>query len=235
MIAGFQPLSLLDYPGKACSIIFTQGCLLRCAYCHNPELIPLSPETRVQSSQTADTFPALYERLEKRKKMVDAVCVTGGEPTIHPGLPELIRGLKERGFFIKLDTNGVRPDVVAPLLNENLVDYVAMDLKAPWERYAEVIRVANPFFVESIKKTFTLIQASGVDHEFRTTIAPGVHMQDDFSRMAGYLRDGEQYVIQQTQFKKTLDPNLTHDDSLSAEALIDSLRTRFPALILSCR
>lgn len=235
MIAGFQPLSLLDYPGKACSIIFTQGCLLRCAYCHNPELIPLPPETSEQSSQTADIFPTLYERLEKRKKMVDAVCITGGEPTIHPGLPGLIRELKERGFFVKLDTNGVRPDVVGPLLDENLIDYVAMDLKAPWERYAEVIRVANHFFVESIKKTFALIQASSVDHEFRTTIAPGVHMQDDFSQMAQYLRDGERYIIQQTRLDKNLDPNLTADVPLNAEELIDNLRSTYPALVLSCR
>ena len=232
-IAGIQRLSLLDFPGRPCAILFTQGCLLRCGYCHNPELIPLPSENTARNSPPS--LADVYHFLERGKKIVDAVCITGGEPTIQPGLIDFIRELKGRGFAVKLDTNGLRPDVVKALLDEALLDYIAMDLKAPWEKYADVIRVTNPLIVANMKKTFALIQNSGVSHEFRTTIAPGVHVAEDFAVMAGYLKSGETYAIQQTRFEKTLDPELSRDTSLSSWTLIDDLKERYRELVVSSR
>ncbi|MEK7619561.1 MAG: anaerobic ribonucleoside-triphosphate reductase activating protein [Patescibacteria group bacterium] len=232
-IAGIQRLSLLDYPGRPCGIVFTQGCLLRCGYCHNPDLIPLPSEgDEVKGHPSKDEAIAF---LERGKKVVDAVCITGGEPTIQPGLTAFIRELKARGFVVKLDTNGVRPDVVRTFLEEKLLDYIAMDLKAPWEKVVNVIRVANPLLVENMKKTFSLIQESGVPHEFRTTIAPGVHTADDFTVMARYLKDGERYAIQQTRFEKNLNPDITRDIPFSAWSVVDELKIRYPQISFSSR
>lgn len=232
-IAGIQRLSLLDYPGRPCAIVFTQGCLLRCGYCHNPDLIPLLSE--VDNVTERPSQEEVIAFLERGKKVVDAVCVTGGEPTIQPGLVDLIQELKARGFAVKLDTNGVRPDVVRQLFDSKLVDYVAMDLKAPWEKVCDVIRVKSPFLVENMKKTFSLIQESGVLHEFRTTIAPDVHTVDDLAVMATYLKKGERYAIQQTRFEKNLNPDISRDISFSAWSVVDDLKTRYPEISFSTR
>lgn len=226
-IAGVQPLSLLDYPGKPCSIIFTQGCIFRCSYCHNPELIPLD------AAPLRDTAEVL-SFLDSRKGIVDAVCITGGEPTIQRDLLSFITMLKQLGLSVKLDTNGIRPDVVEELFAASLVDYVAMDLKAPWEKYRDVIRAGTSQTVDACKKTLSLIQDSGIAHEFRTTILPGVHTRDDFFEMAEYLRPGEHYAIQQTSFKKTLEP-LDKDAQLDVALIADDLRTAFPSITVIVR
>lgn len=224
-IGGFQPLSLLDYPGKPCSIIFTQGCVFRCSYCHNPDLIPL------ESVNLLDERHVL-EFLEKRKKIVDAVCITGGEPTIQKGLLDMMKTLKEKGLAVKLDTNGIRPAVVEDIIEEELVDYIAMDIKAPWERYSEVSKNLTTPIIEACKESMRIIQESGVDHEFRTTIAPGVHTEEDFTTMAGYLKSGGIYYIQKIRFEKTLDPDLVRDMPLDVTGLILQLKSHFPSLYI---
>lgn len=226
-IAGVQALSLLDYPGKPCSIIFTQGCIFRCAYCHNPELIPLD-------AKPAQAVPDVLAFLDERKNIVDAVCITGGEPTIQKGLVDFIGTLNKKGFSVKLDTNGIRPDIVKKLIDARLVDYFAMDLKAPWYRYRDVIRVGNDAIGEAVKETFALIQSSGIDHEFRTTILPGVHTADDFLEMAGYLYPGEHYFIQRTSFKKTLEP-LEMTNSIDTDRLKRDLEATYPSLMIGIR
>ncbi|MBI4599872.1 anaerobic ribonucleoside-triphosphate reductase activating protein [Candidatus Uhrbacteria bacterium] len=227
-IAGVQPLSLLDYPGKPCSIVFTQGCVFRCAYCHNPDLIPLAPATVGKTSDEVFSF------LSKRASFVDAVCITGGEPTLQTGLEPFIEKLKDMGFSVKLDTNGIRPDIVARLVKNKKVDYIAMDLKHRWEEYASVIRVANPALVDRCKETFFLIQSSDVPHEFRTTIMPGVHTREDFFCIAEQLLLGEQYYIQKTATKKTLEP-LPEPTTLDLHQLVLDLRATFPHVSIACR
>ncbi len=228
VIAGFQHLSLLDFPGSTCSIIFTQGCVFRCPYCHNPELISTRPTTTVSEE-------SIFEYLTSHKKMLDGVCITGGEPTIQADLYEFIVKLKGIGFKVKLDTNGVHPELVKKFIAENLVDYFAMDLKHTWEKYQAIIKIGGANTIENCRKTFGIIQNSGVDHEFRTTICPGEHTEEDFMGMAGYLKDGEKYFIQATQFTKTLDPNLPHESTLRVDELLRKLQAAYPRCTIEAR
>lgn len=227
IIGGFQKFSLIDFPERTSSIVFTQGCPFRCAYCHNPELIPFRKEG-------IDKREILCY-LKKEQKLIDGVCITGGEPTIQEGLEGFIRELKDMGFAVKLDTNGVRPDVVSRLIHEKLVDYIAMDLKHVWERYSDVIRVRGEDIMNRCKETFSLLQTSGIDHEFRTTIFPGAHEQKDFFTMVGYLRRGEKYFIQQVGFKKNLDPSISRDTGFDVKVLVEDLHASFPYISIECR
>ncbi len=176
----------------------------------------------------------VMQRMKKNKQMVDAVTITGGEPTIQADLIERIAELKKEGFFVKLDTSGIRPDVVAKLLEEKLVDYIAMDIKHVWERYTDVTQTGKDM-IDKCKTTLSLIQDSGVGHEFRTTILPGVHCENDFFGICSYLRDGEQYFIQETSFKKNLDPTIAREHTFSPPALCRALSERFPNLLISLR
>jgi len=227
IIGGFQKFSLIDFPERTSSIVFTQGCPFRCAYCHNPELIPLKKEGLDKQE--------ILCYLKKEQKLIDGVCVTGGEPTIHEGLEVFIRELKEMGFAVKIDTNGIRPDVVSRLIHVKLIDYVAMDLKHVWEKYSDVIRIRGEDIVNRCKETFSLLQTSGIAHEFRTTIFPAVHTQKDFFTMAGYLKNGEKYFIQETGFKKNFDPAISRDIGFDAEVLAADLREAFPHLSIALR
>lgn len=225
LIAGYQKLSLLDYPKTPCAIIFTQGCSFRCAFCHNPELIPMEGVTILNHED-------IIAELEKRRKMVDAVTITGGEPTLQKDLPEFMAKLKERGFKVKLDTNGVTPAMVKKVIDEKLADYFAMDLKQTWAKYDEVVRVGAPGLIERVKETFGLIQGSGIDHEFRTTILPHSHTAEDFMEMVGYLKEGEKYFIQDIRFNITLEPNLKREKFFDLKTLIFDLRSRYPSLLI---
>jgi len=227
-IAGYQPLSLIDFPGKSAAIVFTQGCVFRCAFCHNPELIPHEPTTTIDPS-------VILESLASRTKMLDGLVITGGEPTLQPKLTEFIRDVKALGLLVKLDTNGVHPNIVANLFSEGLIDYVAMDLKHTWEKYDNVARTGSPRVIENCKTTLEMIQDSGIDHEFRTTVFPGLHTEKDFFDMVGYLKDEERYFIQETRFTKTLDPNLSHDVGFSVPQLVKQLKEAFPRITIEAR
>lgn len=227
-IAGFQKLSLVDYPGIPCAIVFTQGCLLRCGYCHNPSLIPLNNSPR-------HTVDEILAKIEANKKMVDAVCITGGEPTLHKGLVPFMRRLKDLGFRVKLDTNGIRPAAVEEVIASRVVDYFAMDIKAPWEKYLDVIGEGRQSFVDECQKTLQRIQESGIDHEFRTTIHPGVHTQDDLVAIASYLKPGEKYFVQKTSFREVLDPALPRTMQFDPRLTVDMLIQVFPQLSIELR
>jgi pyruvate formate lyase activating enzyme len=227
-IAGFQKLSLLDYPKTPCAILFTQGCSFRCAFCHNPELIPM---VGVMSIPTDEVIA----KLETNRKMADAVTITGGEPTLQSDLPEFMKELKERGFKVKLDTNGVTPAMVKKIIDEGLADYFAMDLKQRWEKYDEVVRVGAPALIERVKETFSLIQNSGIPHEFRTTILPHSHTEEDFMTMVGYLKPGEKYFIQETRFDITLEPDLPRQKTFITSELVAKLRAAYPLLTIESR
>lgn len=227
-IAGFQKLSLLDYPGTPCAILFTQGCSFRCAFCHNPELIPMT------GGPTA-AEDAIVAKLEEHKKMVDAVVITGGEPTLQADLPAFLKRLKAAGYKVKLDTNGVTPNMVKDIIDAKLVDYLAMDLKQTWAKYDEVVRVNSPGLIARVKETFELIQNSGVPHEFRTTILPHSHTEEDFMTMVGYLKPGEKYFIQETRFDVTFEPNLPRQKSFDTEEMVSKLKIAYPNILIDCR
>ncbi len=228
VIAGFQKLSLLDYPKTPCAIIFTQGCSFRCVFCHNPELIPMIGGASIPEDE-------VFKKLLANKKMVDAVVVTGGEPTLQADLPRFLRRLKESGFKVKLDTNGAVPRMIEHIIGAGLVDYLAMDLKQRWGKYDEVICVNAPGLIDRVKETFSLIQNSGVPHEFRTTILPSSHTEKDFMKMVGYLKPGEKYFIQETRFDVTLEPDLPRQKSFDTQELVANLRAAYPEVTIESR
>ena len=229
MIAGFQTLSLLDYPGVISSIIFTQGCVFRCSYCHNPELIPHTAKS------TTITQEEILTKLRRHRNMVEGVCITGGEPTIHPDLPELIRKLKQERFLVKLDTNGINPRMITRLIDEHLVDYLAMDLKHVWEKYDEVARSGSPRTPENCKRSFEVIQRSSIPHEFRTTAYAGLHTEEELIQIGAQLQHGERYAIQPIRYGVTFDSDLTALPSLNIERIVEKLGSLRPDLELIVR
>ena len=178
-IAGLQKMTLLDYPGKVACTVFLGGCNFRCPFCHNGELL-------------GGDFPPLMEDSEllaflaKRQGILDGVCVTGGEPTLHPGLPDLLRKIKALGFLVKLDTNGSRPGVLRALVEEGLVDYVAMDVKNSPARYAPTCGL-DIMDLTAVEKSLSFLLSGAVDCELRTTVVADFHDERSMEEMARWL------------------------------------------------
>lgn len=198
-IGGFQKSSLIDYPEKISAIVFTQGCNFRCPYCHNPELTTgKSEEERGKSSEIKEILVFLKTRVGK----LDGVVITGGEPTLYKDLPEFIRQIKDLGFLVKLDTNGTNPEMLQDLIDKKLIDYVAMDIKAPIEKYSEVIcaKVDTGKVLESIE----ILKKSEIEHEFRTTVVKSQLSVDDFEKMGEMIKGSGKYYLQKFVPTKTL-------------------------------
>jgi len=188
-IGGIHPFTLQDFPGHVACILFTQGCNLRCSYCHNPQFIPL--ETPSQASISAEQALAF---LDARRGLLDGVVVSGGEPTLQPDLLPFLRRIKQEGLLVKLDTNGLRPDVLAEAIGQRLLDYVAMDVKHAPARYAELTRVdVDPLVLAASRD---LLRHSGVAHEFRTTVVPQVHDAEAVESMARFCAGAPLYILQ---------------------------------------
>jgi pyruvate formate lyase activating enzyme len=186
-IAGFQMQSFVDYPGKLAAVVFTPGCNLDCFYCHNRHVL----DEAVPESHTADEVLA---KLDERRGFLDAVVITGGEPTLQRGLDDFIRAVRAMGYLVKLDTNGTRPRVLKALLDEGLLDYVAMDVKAPAERYEEIC--GAPVNVKSIEASIALLIDGPVPYEFRTTVAPQL-TERDIVAIARWIHGARRFVLQQ--------------------------------------
>ena len=177
-IVGIQKLTLLDYPGKVACTVFLNGCNFRCPYCHNAELLGDAEEVM--------TVAGLLAFLRKRQGILDGVCITGGEPTLHPELPALLGEVRALGYAVKLDTNGYRPEILEAVLNQGLVDYVAMDLKNGPEDYAETVGLAQVELAK-IRQSIRLLMDSPVDFELRTTVANPLHSGETITSMADWL------------------------------------------------
>lgn len=188
-IKGLQKTTLIDFPGRVACTVFLAGCNFRCPYCQNPDLVGKAEKLPTISEEEFFRF------LAKRKKWLDGVCITGGEPTINKELPEFIKKIKALGFAVKLDTNGTNPKMVAELLKAGLLDYIAMDIKAPLERYKEIVRVKVD--VDAVKKSAALLMKGGVDYEFRTTVVPGLFDENDAKEIAKWLKGADKYYLQQ--------------------------------------
>ncbi len=228
VVGGFQKLSLVDYPNKVAAVVFIQGCSFRCPYCHNPELVPIKPRLSREAGE-------ILKYLEKKKYFLDGVCITGGEPTMHDGLPDFIKQIKELGLLVKLDTNGSNPTMIKKLIKNKLVDYLAMDLKSSWENYDKVININDKKIVNDCKKTFKFIQSSGVDHEFRTTVFPAMHTKKDFIKMASYLEQSEKYYLQNIQYKKNFDKKIDKKITLNISEIVSNLQKAFPQVMIKER
>ena len=189
ILGGLQKLTLLDFPGTVACTVFTVGCNLRCPFCHNPALVFNPPDDYRISEEEFFAF------LKKRQGILDGVAITGGEPLLHSDIGEFIAKIKSMGYKVKLDTNGTFPDRLEKILAEGNVDYVAMDIKNTFEKYAETVGIKD-FDVELIKRSIRVIQESGVAHEFRTTVVSPLHTADDFGKIAGQVEGSEKYFLQ---------------------------------------
>ncbi len=198
-IGGLQKCSLIDFPGKIAAVIFAQGCPWRCPWCYNRSLVlpgeygPLLPEDEVIAF------------LKTRLRQLEGVVVTGGEPTFQPDLLHFLKKLRSLGFLVKLDTNGYRPEVVDAAMEAKLVDYIAMDVKAPLEKYN--LATGRRIPLKKIRRSIDLIRNSGLDHEFRTTIVPGLHTEEDIDEILKLIQGSRRYALQTFQ-KNTLPENL---------------------------
>jgi pyruvate formate lyase activating enzyme len=203
-VLGWSKTTLLDYPGRIASTLFLQGCNFRCPYCHNPELV-LHGEVDGQAPVDLDeviTYLATYSR------MLEGVCLTGGEPLLQKGLPELCRQIRELGLQIKLDSNGSLPERLGPLLDASLLDYVAVDIKGPPDKIHAIARTAMPEtdLVAATEATVELLRASAVPYELRTTVVPGLLDENDLARLGEWLGGSHRYFLQQFRPGKCLDP-----------------------------
>lgn len=188
-IGGLQKVSLLDFPGKIAATVFLPGCNMRCPFCHNAPLV--LPEQRLDPGLSEQE---LLDFLQTRRGKLDGVCITGGEPTLHRDLPELLRAVKAMGFAVKLDTNGTNPGMLSELLREGLLDYVAMDIKNSPEKYS--LTCGGEHLAE-VKKSAALLMESGTDYEFRTTVTKQLHTPEDIEAIGKWLAGAKGYYIQQ--------------------------------------
>ncbi len=220
LIGGFQKSSLIDYKGRIAAVVFLQGCNFLCPYCHNPELV----------------FPKVFglfredeiiSFLKTRINKLDGVVISGGEPTLHKKLPEFIEKIKELDFEIKLDTNGTNPDMIEQLVHENLIDYIAMDIKTSFDDYEKVVK--KEVDINKIKKSFDFIINSNVDYEFRTTITSGLIAYDNFVKINDEFKKYgkiKRYYLQKFQPSKHVDPSFS-DKKTFDDTEFDKLKELF--------
>lgn len=210
-IKGYIPSSLLDYPGKICSVIFLPNCNFRCPFCQNPDLI-----TKPEKIPNVE-HKKIFGHLKSRRKWLDGVCVTGGEPCLHKNLLEFLSKIKELGFLVKLDTNGTNPEMLKELIWKKLVDYIAMDIKAPLNDYDKVTKVkVNK---KNIQESVDLIRKSKVDYEFRTTIVPKFIGKKEIEGIGNWLRGSKLYCLQQFRPLVTLDESFKHEKPYTPKEL----------------
>lgn len=201
-IKGLQKLTLLDYPGHTACTVFTGGCNFRCPFCHNASLVMARPQETSSSEDSAGAGADLeipedefFAFLGRRKGLLDGVCISGGEPTLQPDLLTFMGKIKARGYLVKLDTNGYRPDLLQQILDQRLCDYIAMDIKASPANYPGVSGLASLDFAR-IKASIELLKHSQLDHEFRTTVVDQLHSAEDFAEIGKLLRGGSKYFLQ---------------------------------------
>ncbi len=200
--SGVQTFTLLDFPGSIACIAFLPGCNFRCGYCHNPEFV--LPERLKETEQSWIDEKSFLAFLDQRRGKLDGVVISGGEPTLHAGLSDFIREIRARGFKVKLDSNGSRPEVIGPLLEEGLLEYVAMDVKTSLERYSEL--VGPCVRAEAIRESIALIREKAPDYEFRTTLVRECHDTETMKKIAELVNGSKRYRLQTYRPSVTLDP-----------------------------
>ncbi len=216
-IAQLLPTTLIEYPGKVSALIYTAGCNFRCPFCHNSELV--LPE-QIKTLRLIPENDVLYF-LRERQGFLDALAITGGEPTLHQDLPEFLRKVKDLGFLVKLDSNGSNPAMLETVLRRGLADYIAMDVKAPWPKYEGIIGVKMD--LKKLKASIDVIKEFAPDYEFRTTVAPTL-TQEDLYEIAEGVKGANHYYLQEFQTyedKDLLDPLWNKKKGLPKADLIE--------------
>lgn len=217
---GMHKTSFVDYPGRMATVLFTGGCNFRCPYCHNGHLV---------QQQTSEHFreDAVLSYLRKRRGIIEAVVISGGEPTIWgTELVNFLSQLRGEGFFVKLDTNGTNPNLLRQMFKMNLLNYVAMDIKAPLEKYEEIVQVhIEP---EVIKQSIQLIKASGIDYEFRTTVCQELLTKDDLLKISEEIAPYQRYFLQNFNDGETV---LGGKGKFTPYDTLDDLKEKIPISI----
>ena len=227
LIGGFQKFSLIDYPGRICAIIFTQGCNFKCPYCHNPELVDSKLFQEPINEKIILSF------LEQRKRKLDGIVITGGEPTLQKDLPEFIKKIRNAGFSVKLDSNGTNPKMLKFLIEKNLINYIAMDIKAPLEKYKKVVGVKNN--TNLIKESIKTIMSSGLKYEFRTTFAKGILTEVDIMTIGKLIKGARLYVLQKLiNQNKVLNPVFLKDVKNYSNQELDLIKKNIREYVIEC-
>ena len=242
-LGGIQKTTLIDFPGRIAATIFLIGCNFRCPFCYSAELV-LPDKIKTHPKISEKYF---FDFLKKRKGLLEGVCLTGGEPTLNKDLPQFIKKIRKLGFLIKLDTNGSNPKMLKKLIGgklakrdslssltslpqsgSSLIDYVAMDIKAPLnaKNYNKATGIKND--LKKIKKSIEIIKKSGLDYEFRTTVVPGIHIEKDIIQIAKDISPAKRYYLQNFRPEKTLDPDFVKIKPYSKEYLSEIQKTIAP-------
>ncbi len=243
-IGGLQKLTLIDYPGHLAATIFLTGCNFRCPWCYSAELVlpekikkQLHPVRKNFSNGAGISEKELLKFLKERKKLIDGVVLCGGEPVISKGLTPFIKKIKKMGFFVKLDTNGSNPEILKKLIDKKLVDYIAMDIKAPFGAKSQISKFKSQSYekatgvkinLEKIKKSVEIIKNSGIDYEFRTTVVPGIHIKEDILQIAREISPAKRYYLQNFRPEKTIDPKFEKIKPYPQEYLLEIQKTISP-------
>ncbi|MBU1049224.1 anaerobic ribonucleoside-triphosphate reductase activating protein [Candidatus Bipolaricaulota bacterium] len=226
IVGGIQWMTLLDYPDKIAATLFTAGCNFRCSFCHNPELV--LPELVAEAGTALEE--SFFDELADRRGFLDAIVISGGEPTLQSDLLDVLARIKEIGYLVKLDTNGARPEIIEEAFDRGLLDFIAMDIKSPADRYEQIVGISID--TNLIQESISLIQQSGKRYEFRTTAAPGLS-EDDLFRMGCWLEGSKAYWLQMFRApsqKRLVDESCREIETLGKgdlEAVWERLRDRF--------
>lgn len=191
IIGGLQKLTLLDFPGYVACTVFTEGCNFRCPFCHNALLV-VEEKKEFDDKMSEEDF---FEFLDKRKGKLDGVCVSGGEPLVQPDIKNFIRKIKDKGFLVKVDTNGSFPERLKELIEDNLVDFVAMDIKSSPDKYSDLCGLSNPP-IEKVRQSVALLFEGKVKYEFRTTVVEELHEAGDFEEVGNWIAGAPRYFLQ---------------------------------------
>lgn len=221
-IKGFIDISLVDWDGKVSSVIFLPGCNMRCPFCYNTTLV-----LRPQKMPTV-SFEEIEDYLRRNRSWIDGLVITGGEPTIHQDLPNLCEEVKRLGFKVKVDTNGTHPSMIRELIQKRLVDYVAMDIKAPLnqERYSKACGTNAKNLLEKIEETIDILLRGDVEYEFRTTVVPTLHKKKDVEEICYRIRGCRKYAIQNYKTNvETIDPKFKNLKPFSERKMKAFLKT----------
>jgi len=200
IIGGYHSCSLCDYPGRVSAVVFTQGCNFRCPFCHNGSLLPMAPQG------CAAGGGEIIDRLKQLCGRIDGVVISGGEPTLHEDLKVFVESIRSTGLAVKLDTNGSRPEIIGDLIRAGLIDYIAMDIKAPLEKYEKLAGVRVP--AGTISESIDIISRYGIAHEFRTTFVPALLTGDDLAAVRAMIPAGSPHRIQPFKPDNALDKRL---------------------------